>query len=391
MWQYIKGFCVVTIEGLNLEKFINNLAKNKIYIFNIKRISETKIEAYVYKDDVKELISIYRKSNYNLKIKKSVGLPFFMKRVYKRKTLLFGGVLSLLILLFLTTFITNVYIDCPEGIDKKELRREIYECGLKPGTNKYIINKKDIRDSILYKFNSVAYISINIQGTSAFVDIVKKAEEPKENSKINCNIIAKKDGIIEKVIPRSGESLIKKGDIVKTGDVLIAGGNLIAKGEVWAKTFYEITEKVEYTNKSKYRTGKNKKIFKIKLYNKEFITNKDIHYKEYDVKTKDFKIKYKNFEFPIQVQVDTFYEVNIKKNDKDLNAIKNTLKSKALKKMDYLLPVQARIIDKNENYNVEKNILKFTVIIQTLENIGKYEQVEGGTYTDDKLQDTYRE
>ncbi len=388
MWQYVKGFCVVTIEGLNLEKFINNLAKNRIYIFNIKRISETKIEAYVYKEDVKNLISIYRKSNYNLKIKKSVGIPFFMKKVYKRKTLLFGGVLSLFILLFLTTFITNVYIDCPEGIDKKALRSEIYECGLKPGINKYIINKKDIRDSILYKFNSVAYISINIKGTSAFVDIVKKAEEPKENSKINCNIIAKKDGIIEKVIPRSGEALIKKGDIVKTGDVLIAGGNLTAKGEVWAKTFYEITEKVEYANKSKYRTGKNKKIFRIKLYDNEFSINKNISYKEYDVKTKDLKIKYKDFEFPIQIQIDTFYEVNIKKNDKDLNEIKNTLKSKALKKMDYLLPVQARIIDKNENYSVEKNILKFTVIIQTLENIGRYEQVEGGNYTEDKLQDT---
>jgi similar to stage IV sporulation protein len=382
LWQYIKGFCIISIEGLNLEKFINYLVNNGIYLFNIRRISSTKIEAYIYKDDIKNLIYIYKKSNYNLKIKRSIGLPFLMKRIYKRKSLLIGGVLSLFILIFLTTFITNVYIDCPEGIDKKALRKELYNCGLKPWTNKYAIDKKDIRDSILSKFNDVAYISINVKGTNAFVEVVKKAEEPKENTKINCNIIAKKDGIIEKVIPRSGEALVGKGDIVKKGDVLIAGGNVVAKGEVWARTFYEIKESIEYIDKNKIKTGKSKKTYKIKFFDKNFHIKRNIPYKNYDIKKRNLKIEYKSFKFPVELEINTFYEVNIKDNKKDAYKLKNVVRQKAFKKIDYLLPVQARIIDKKEDYKIKGNMLEFTLTIQTLEDIGKDEKIEGGSYFD---------
>ncbi|SHG91089.1 sporulation protein YqfD [Tepidibacter thalassicus] len=382
MWQYVKGFCIVSIEGLYLEKFINYLVNNGIYLFNIRRISPTKIEAYIYRDDVKNLIYLYKKSDYNLKIKRSIGLPFLMKRIYKRKSLLIGGILSLFILVFLTTFITNVYIDCPEGINKSELRKELYNCGLKPWVNKYMIDKKDIRDSILSKFDDIAYIFINIEGTNAFVEIVKKSEEPEENTKINCNIIAKKDGIIEKVIPRSGEALVSKGNIVKKGDVLIAGGNVIAKGEVWARTFYEIKESIEYINKDKIKTGKSKKTYKIKFFNKTYYIKRNIPYKNYYIRKRILKCEYKKFKVPIEVEINTFYEVNVKDNKKDIEKLKNIIRQKALKKIDYLLPVQARIINKKEDYKIKGNVLEFIVTIQALEDIGKDEKIEGGNYID---------
>lgn len=382
MWRYIKGFSVISIEGLNLEKFINFLAKNGIYIFNIRRISQTKIEAYIYKEDLNQVIKLYEKSKYNLKIKRSIGLPFLMKRIYKRKSLLIGGILSLLALLFLTTFITNVYIDCPEGIDKDALRKELYKSGLKPWSNKYMIDKKDIRDSILSKFNEAAYISINVKGTNAFVEIVKKAEEPKVRERINCNIIAKKNGIIEKIIARSGETLVNKGDIVKKGDVLIAGGNVVAKGEVWARTFYEIKEKIDYIDKIKIKTGKSKKIYKISAFNKEVYTKKYIPYKNYIIDKNKIKFGYKDYKLPIEIEISTFYEVNISEKKKDISKLKNTLEEKALKKVDYLLPVQARIINERQDYKVNGYVLEFIVTIEALEDIGQDEKIEGGTYID---------
>ncbi len=382
MWKYIKGFSVITIEGLNLEKFISFLAKNGIYLFNIRRISSTKIEAYIYKEDLQALIHLYKKSNYNFKIKRSIGLPFLMKRIYKRKTLLIGGILSLFILLFLTTFITNVYIDCPEGIDKTALRKELYSCGLKPWMNKYMIDKKEIRDHILAKFNKAAYISINIKGTNAFVEIVKKAEEPKENIKINCNIIAKKNGIIEKIIARSGETLVSKGDIVKKGDVLIAGGDVVAKGEAWARTFYEIKETIDYLDKTKSKTGNHKSVYKLKLFHKDFHIKKKISYKNYVIKKRDIKFEYKGYKFPLEIEKSTFYEVDVKEKKKDISRLKKELREKGLKKIDYLLPVQARIIHIREDYQVKGCILEFTITIETLENIGKDEKIEGGINID---------
>src|SRR3712207_6904816 len=57
------------------------------------------------------------------------------------------------------------------------------------------------------------------KGTNIFVTVTKKDESLEEKKETNyCNIIAKKNGIINKVIPRSGSQLVNVGDIVRTGD-----------------------------------------------------------------------------------------------------------------------------------------------------------------------------
>ena len=99
----------------------------------------------------------------------------------------------------------------------------------------------------MLKFNDVAYLSINVKGTNIFVTVTKKAETLKSVEQSNyCNIIAKKDGIIEKVIARSGNSVVQKGDIVRKRDVLINGSNNKSIPEVWATTFYEASKSASY-------------------------------------------------------------------------------------------------------------------------------------------------
>ncbi|KXZ39682.1 similar to stage IV sporulation protein [Alkalithermobacter thermoalcaliphilus JW-YL-7 = DSM 7308] len=378
MWQYVKGFVIVTIEGLNLERFISEIARSGLYIFNVRRITSTKIEFYIYKKDFAKLVSVYRRSNYNIKVKRSIGIPFLMKRIYKRKSLLLGGIISLFILMILTTFITNVYIDAPEGINKDIIRQEIYKLGLKPWTNKYIIDKKDIRDKMLLKFDEIAHITINIHGTNAYVEIIKKEEEIREKERLSCNIIAKKNGIIEKVIARKGDALVKKGDIVKKGDVLIAGGDIVAKGEVFARTFYEVSQEDVYLEKLKIKTGNKKRIIKINIFDKTYSLKRNITYKDYI----DEKKVYSIYKIPVEIEIQTFYEVNIKERKKDISVLKQNLRQKAFKKIDYLIPPEAKIVNKTENYRVDGYNLKFTVTIEVIENIGKEEKIKGGASID---------
>ncbi|MCG4734650.1 sporulation protein YqfD, partial [Casaltella massiliensis] len=39
MISYIRGYYVVTIEGINTEKFLNTLIRNKVNVYVVKRIS----------------------------------------------------------------------------------------------------------------------------------------------------------------------------------------------------------------------------------------------------------------------------------------------------------------------------------------------------------------
>ncbi|MFH5796829.1 sporulation protein YqfD, partial [Clostridium perfringens] len=64
MISYIRGYYVVTIEGINTEKFLNILIRNKVNVYDVKRISNTKIELKVDRKSMRTFKSIYRGSKF---------------------------------------------------------------------------------------------------------------------------------------------------------------------------------------------------------------------------------------------------------------------------------------------------------------------------------------
>jgi len=222
------------------------------------------------------------------------------------------------------------------------------------------------------KFDDVAYVSINVKGTNIFVTVTKKAESLKSTDDSNyCNIIALKNGIIEKVIPRSGKQVVQKGDIVQKGDVLLNGSNNRSIPEVWASTFYESKKSANYIDVKKTKTGEKKKVRTYIFYDKQLTFRKKINFQNYVVENSEKKLSIGNYTFPLKIKTSVFYEtkdVKVKKNQKEL---KNELSKKALKELEYMLPVSARIIDVKHSYKINKSVLEYVITVQTSENIAK--------------------
>ena len=278
--------------------------------------------------------------------------------------------ISLFLLIMTSQFVTDIYIQVPEGIKKEDIRKELYQVGLKPGVYKKSIDRKEIRDHIMLKFNDVAYLSINVKGTNIFVTVTKKAETLKSVEQSNyCNIIAKKDGIIEKVIARSGNSVVQKGDIVRKGDVLINGSNNKSIPEVWATTFYEASKSASYEEVVKEKTGNKKNVYTLSFYDNKYTIRRNIKYNDYVIENQEYKLSLGNYTFPLKLKVSTFYETEDKKIEKDKEQVKKELKEKTLKELDYIIPASARIVDSKHDYKVNKNMLEYTITVQTSENI----------------------
>ncbi|WP_195251668.1 sporulation protein YqfD [Romboutsia sp. 1001713B170207_170306_H8] len=372
MISYIRGYYVVTVEGVGTERFLNYLIRNNINVYNVNRISNTKIQFCVDRKDISDFKKAYRGSNFQIKVKQKTGIPFVLKRIYKYKGMWICAIISLTILMTTSQFVTDIYIDCPEGIKQEEVRTELYKLGLKPGIYKKNIDRKKIRDSIMVTFEDVAYISLNVKGTNVFVTITKKAETLSSKEESNyCNIIAEKNGIIEKVIPRSGNSVVAEGDIVQSGDLLVSGSNTKSLPEVWATTFYEVKKSASYIENKKEKTGKSKNVYTISFYDKIFNIRKNIKYKDYIIENKELKLKIGNYTFPIKIKVSTFYEVEITKIEKDENELKKELKEQALKELDYIIPASAKYTDVKDKYKINKNVLEYIVTVYTSENIAK--------------------
>ena len=372
MISYIRGYYTVTIEGINIEKFLNTLIRNKVDVYDVKRISNTKIEVKVDKKSIKRFKNIYRSSKFEIKIKQKTGLPFLARRIYRYKGMWICAILSLILLMGTSLFVTDVYIKSPEGIDKVLVRNELEKAGVKPGVYKKGIDRKEVRDKIMSKFDDIAYVSINVKGTNIFVTITKKDESLEEKKETNyCNIIAKKNGIIEKVIPRSGKQVVNVGDIVRKGDVLVSGSNTKSLPEVWATTFYESKQSTNYIDKVKTRTGHKKTVYTFSFYNKKYTLRRNIDFKNYEIENKEYVLNVGDYTFPLKIKSSVFNEVTVKKIAKNKKEVKEDLKQKALKELEYTIPVDSRYKDVKHQYKVRKDKLEYIVTVTTLENISK--------------------
>ena len=372
MISFIRGYYVITVEGIETESFLNYLIRNKIYVYNVNKVDKAKIQFCINREDYRRLKKIHRSNKFEIKVKSQTGIPFIAKRIYTYRGMLVCAIISLVILMSTCLFVTDVYISAPEGINKSALKEELYAQGIKPGVYKKSIDRKVVRDNVMSKFDKIAYLSINVKGTNIFVNVTKKDESQNSDNNSNyCNIIATKDGIIEKVVARSGEARVKEGDIVKKGDVLINGASTNAIPEVWATTFYESKKSSNYIDVKNQRTDKSKKVYTISFYDKKYKILRNIKYKDYEVENKTYELRLGDYTFPLKIITSTFYEVEKVESDVDVNKLKEDLLRDVLKELEYKIPVSARIVDSNDKYNISKNMVEYVVTVQTSENIAQ--------------------
>ena len=372
MISFIRGYYTVTVEGLDTESFLNYLIRNKIYVYNVNRMEKSKIQFNIDRNNYKKLKKIHRSNKFKIKVKKQTGIPFIAKRIYTYRGMVICAIISLIILMSTSQFVTDVYITAPEGIDKTALKKELYIQGVRPGVYKKSIDRKIVRENIMGKFKQIAYVSINVKGTNIFVNITKKDESQNSDENSNyCNIIAQKDGIIEKIVPRSGEAIVQEGDIVKKGDVLINGANTTAQPEVWAMTFYEAKKTSNYIDIKNQRTGNKKNVYTISFYDKKYKILRNIKYRDYEIENNIKELRIGDYTFPVKITVSTFYEVKKVENKIDVEKLKKELSSKVLKQLEYTIPVSARILDVKDKYNVDKSMIEYVVTVTTKEDIAK--------------------
>ena len=222
-------------------------------------------------NNYKKLKKIHRSNKFEIKVKKQTGIPFIARRIYTYRGMVICAIISLIILMSTSQFVTDVYITAPEGIDKASYKKRTYIQGVKPGVYKKSIDRKMVRENIMGKFKPIAYVSINVKGTNILVNVTKKDESQKSDENSNyCNIIASKDGIIEKVVARSGEAIVQEGDIVKKGDVLI----MEQIQQHFLKFGQQLSMKVKkasnYIDVKNQRTGNKKNVYTISFYDKKF-------------------------------------------------------------------------------------------------------------------------
>ncbi|ABW18791.1 putative stage IV sporulation YqfD [Alkaliphilus oremlandii OhILAs] len=391
LWNYMRGYVNIRIEGLALERFINLCIAKGIYLWDIQRINHTALEGKVSIKGFKELRGIVKKAGCRVSIKRKNGYPFWIHKLKKRKMLLVGAFFCFTLLIFSSTFIFSIEVSGNHQLERGKIIGILNDLGLKPGANRYKINIKDIETQMLLDMEELAWVGIEIKGIKARVEIAEKRLAPDIIDKNTpCNVVASKKGVIEKVIARNGDPKVSEGDIVKEGDILISGiierdfmetdKYVHSYGEVFAKTYYEGMESKNLIEIKKEKTGKTFKRRMFKFGNLELsINNAEIPYNTYILEKESKKpFQWRNIGLPVEIIIEEYYEaVEIEEKISEPEAEK-AIHSKVINQLLKEIPLEAEILDTKINFTTQDDILYGKVIIEVLENIAQQKRLQIG-------------
>lgn len=355
-----------------------------IYLWDIRRINYTTLEAKVGIPGYKALRKLIRKAGCKVHISQKNGYPFWFSKMKKRKMLIMGAFFSFSLLLVLSSFILVIEVTGNEVVSEEDIINALGNSGLQIGVNRYFLDLREIENDLLIHIDELSWVGIEINGIVAKIKVVEKTPPPMKIEKnIPCNVIARKSGVIEKVIAKNGDAVIKKGDIVAEGDLLITGTiereglegpqYVHAYGEVYAKTYYETSETIDLIKKVKLKTGAKytRRIFKVGEL--ELSLSKGDH--PYEIYILEKKIQrpftWRNKGLPVEIITEEIYEAIEIEEKLDVEIEKRLLHERLLEELLQEIPRELEILNSNVEFMVKDDTLQCIVMIEVLEDIGE--------------------
>jgi len=392
MSHYISGTVKIKVSGVMPEKFINLCVIQNIFLWGLTKNNEG-LFVCMRLADFFTIRPIVRNSKNHIQVVDYSGLPFFARKMKRRKMLVIGAVLFLIILNTLVSYIWFIDIVGVKSISPQQIRDIVYENGLKPGMLRNDIPIKKVENQIMLTLPEVAWVGISFTGIHAVVEIVEKTI-PKTQDKAPANIIAIKDGVITEIIALAGQSLVKKGDTVKKGDLLIKGvsyeGPIVdstissppsqkirANGIIKARVWYESYGESELVTNVYERTGRQEIGVSLKVGQQEFQLKRVAEKPEKIVEVEVFNKKlswWRNQDIAVESNISTYYELNAKRVEISMEEAKEQSKVRAITALQSLIPETAHVLSRNIEVlqMPEKNLVRVKVSVETVEDIGEF-------------------
>ena len=255
--SFIFGYCIIKANKTDVEKIINLCNANSI-IYSDIRLEEEKVFfsiALLHKKRFIKLCSSYGITAEPIAHK---GLPSLFLRHRKRIGLPLGALIGILFLVFSSGLVWDIRIDGAITVSEREVLDTLKDCGLYIGTKTKSIDADVLETQALILSDKISWISINMSGTVANVEIRELDEAPQEDDGIiYSNVVAKCEGVIVGFEEISGSPAVKIGDAVCKGQLLISGlvGDELKPMRFMraeGKVFSEVEETVEIKIPQKY-------------------------------------------------------------------------------------------------------------------------------------------
>lgn len=267
-----KAVVDITITGAYPEEFINRLAADSIPFWNLNKKDPLNWDVSMFASDYKNIRKTAKRSMCRTHIRRKRGLPFRMKRLRKRRILVFGTITAILAALMLPLFIWTFEVEGNVKVSDREIIRALNEIGIDVGTFGYSVNPVITETKMLLKIPQLSYLTINVKGGKASVVVREDVPAPEIlDETVVTDLVATETGVITKMEILRGNALVETGQTVFKGEKLVTGliehyanetlftvQAVRSMGEVYARTWKKAAATMPLKYMQKEPTGEEK-------------------------------------------------------------------------------------------------------------------------------------
>lgn len=398
----ITGYVTILVTGENPELFFQKLTNQGINTWDINKINESKCTGKIALKDIKYVKQTRRKTNYKISFIQRSGAPFLVKRYLKKREILLSFLLSIAFILFLSNIVWDIQI---QGVTKdveEKIEKQLNSYGIHRGSLIHRLGSTGkIQQNLLADVPDLLWIGVHKQGTTLFLEGVEKEIVERKEIEGPTNLIAAKNGVIEKMYISKGQAVVNVNDYVKKGDLLVSGvietkvnddeeeeeeeekgpstELVAAEGVITANTWYEVDVTVPLEAKYEILTGhyQTKYYLRINEFNIPVWGFGSTDYEHIYREIEDKPIYFLKWKLPISFHQHTLHE----KQFKMVNRTKEEAINKAIEqaKNELKLKYGSSIEFLSENVlheDIESGKVKVKLYISVLEDIAKEEEIK---------------
>ena len=386
--NFLKHYKKVRIQGSDPERLINMCLIKKLNMRKIRYSSDNEVSFYISHNDYEELKALAGR-RYIIEIAGEYGYRMYFAGLFKRPLLLTGLVIFISIFVYQSLFISEIEVIGYESINEQALRKSMREAGFYEGCRKNIDIEK-LKLHIYEEFDNIAWIGIKYKGNLAQITIVETDyifEKKKIDTDSPCNIVAAVSGYINSIDPQEGVRVMEDGAYVEQGEVIISGevplekttfseqeeetvSYVHAAGTVDAKVPVRLNYCIEANEYLKNKTGRRMVLISV---NDRMLFRELCPYELSKIKCIDIIDWVKPVKLNFQVNI--IEEVEIIYRKKSEAEIKKHVVNHIHEFVEEKLPYNTQILNKSLNFRQEKNIIYIGVTLETLQEIGKEEEI----------------
>ncbi|WP_338750190.1 sporulation protein YqfD [Bacillus sp. FJAT-52991] len=387
---FFRGVVHVKIIGPGAERFLNQLIRSRIPLWQVKRQEMGTITFSLSLHHVQDLRKCARDFEGKVFFLKGEGLPFLLKRMLKSSGFIIGMVAFLVLVLLLSNVVWRIDINGASPEMEHKIRKELDRIGIEKGRLIFSLDDPEmVQKKLFHEVDGLTWIGVELRGSTYHFQVVEKNAPKEKQTNDSQHLVAKKDAVIVNMFVEKGQAVVKRNQFVRKGQLLVSGyigdekksKKVSAAGKVYGETWYKTVVELPLTTDFNTLTGLNvrKHYIKVDRFKLKVWGFKEPAFANAQLEDKEYPISFLGMKLPINYIEKSYYESEQVQRSYTENEAKTQALQAARKDLQAQLSEKAKISGEKILHNQIKNgKVKLIVHFQVLEDIAVGQSITQG-------------